>query len=72
MVQRRLLSLSLLAAAIVLPSHSQVLNQNLVQNPGAESGPAAQTFHRPAGEQHTRLDHHRGLLRGASTAAATS
>ena len=44
MVQRRLWTFSVLAAAFVLPSHSQILNQNLVQNPGAESGPAAQNF----------------------------
>ena len=44
MVQRRLWIFSVLAAVLVLPSHSQILNQNLVQNPGAESGPAAQNF----------------------------
>ena len=44
---RRLLSIALLATAIVLPSHSQILNQNLVQNPGAEIGPAANNFTDP-------------------------
>src|SRR5260370_37688772 len=47
MVWRRLLAFSVLAATLVLPSHSQILNQNLVQNPGAESGPAAQHFTDP-------------------------
>jgi uncharacterized protein (TIGR03437 family) len=40
----RVYTFSVLAAALVLPSYSQILNQNLVQNPGAESGPAAQHF----------------------------
>lgn len=41
---RRLLTFALLAAALALPLPAQVLNQNLVQNPGAESGPAAKSF----------------------------
>ena len=40
-MSHRLLSLALFTTAIVLPSPSQVLNQNLVQNPGAEDGPSA-------------------------------
>src|SRR5260370_29388272 len=47
MVQRRLLTFSLLAAATVLPSQSQILNQNLVQNPGAENGSAAKNVTDP-------------------------
>ena len=43
-MSHRLASLVLFATAIVLPSQSQILNQNLVQNPGAESGPAAHNF----------------------------
>jgi hypothetical protein len=41
---RRFFAISVLAAAAVLPSQSQILNQNLVQNPGAEDGPAANNF----------------------------
>ena len=37
MVQRRLWIFSVLAAVLVLPSTSQILNQNLVQIPGAEA-----------------------------------
>jgi uncharacterized protein (TIGR03437 family) len=43
----RLLLLALLAIALVLPSQSQIFNRNLVQNPGAEDGPAAQNFTDP-------------------------
>jgi hypothetical protein len=44
---RRLLLLALLAIALVLPSQSQIFNRNLVQNPGAEDGAAAQNFTDP-------------------------
>jgi len=44
---RRFFAISVLAAAAVLPSQSQVLNQNLIQNPGAEDGPAANNFTDP-------------------------
>ena len=38
---RRVFSFAMLAAALVLPSHAQILNKNLVLNPGAEDGPSA-------------------------------
>jgi uncharacterized protein (TIGR03437 family) len=44
---RRLFILAALGAATVLPSQSQILNRNLVQNPGAEDGSAAQHFSDP-------------------------
>lgn len=44
---RRPLALVALAAAALLPSPAQILNQNLVQNPGAEDGPAASNFTDP-------------------------
>ena len=44
---RRLFALAALAAAAAVPSQSQILNQNLVQNPGAEDGPAASNFTDP-------------------------
>jgi hypothetical protein len=47
MIRRRLSTFSLVAAALVLPSYSQILNQNLVQNPGGESGSAAKNFTDP-------------------------
>jgi uncharacterized protein (TIGR03437 family) len=43
----RLLSTAVLAAALASPAQSQTLNRNLVQNPGAEDGPAAQSFTDP-------------------------
>lgn len=47
LVAYRLCALALLAAALVMPAQSQILNRNLVQNPGAEDGPAAQNFADP-------------------------